>query len=107
MNISGNANQNGSLNRTPSSAYLANPREGAKLLTTATLKADLTSSATGAVEIEGLIGSGLDDSRHTIENLHIKIGSEKKYIKIVLEKDNHIWLLDEQGSLSKFKIICW
>jgi len=76
VNISGNANQNGALNRTPSSAYLANPREGAKLLTSATLKADLTSSATGVVEVEGLIGSGLDDSRHTVENLHIRIGSE-------------------------------
>ena len=75
-NLSGNPNQNGGFNRTPSSSFLANPRDGAKGLTTPTIVNDLTPNFLGEIEVADLIGSGLDDSQHTVENLKIIIGSE-------------------------------
>ena len=75
-NLSGNPNQNGGFERTPSSKFLANPREGAKTLTTATLINSLSATDTGVVQVNDLIGSGLDDSYHTLSNVQLIIGSE-------------------------------
>ena len=57
----GNPNENGGAERTPSAASLPDPRDGAVVLTDATLTGILTASATGLVSITGLVGSGLDD----------------------------------------------
>lgn len=76
VNTAGNANQNGAFNRTPSSAFLVNPLTGAKELTTVTLKNDLSATATGVVQVENLIGSGLDDPNHTLSNTFLLIEDE-------------------------------
>ena len=75
-NLSGNPNQNGGFERTPSSKFLANPREGAKTLTTAKLINNLSATYTGVVQVNDLIGSGLDDSYHTLSNVQLIIGNE-------------------------------
>lgn len=75
-NISGSPNQNGALDRIPSSKFLPNPREGAKTLTTASLLNDLASDFTGVVQVSDLVGSGIDDANHTIANVPLYIGNE-------------------------------
>ena len=75
-NLSGNPNQNGGFNRTPSSSFLSNPREGAKSLLTPSLTNDLPFDFLGEVEVSNLIGSGLDDSRHPVANVKVIIGGE-------------------------------
>lgn len=59
---SGSPNQNGSTDRTPSTAGLSDPRAGAVLLTQASLAGTLSATATGAISITSLSGSGLGDS---------------------------------------------
>lgn len=75
-NLSGNPNQNGGFERTPSSKFLADPRENAKVLTVPTLINSLSADYTGVVQVNGLIGSGIDDSKHTIENVQLIINGE-------------------------------
>lgn len=75
-NLSGNPNQNGGFERTPGNRFLANPRDGAKTLTTVSLVNDLTSDYVGIVQVNDLIGSGLDDNHHTIENVQLIIDNE-------------------------------
>lgn len=58
----GNPNENGGSNRTPSSTLLPDPRDGAVVLSDATLAAVLDATTTGVVNANGLVGSGLDDS---------------------------------------------
>lgn len=58
---SGTPNQNGSFNRNPSASLLSNPRDGAKMLTIATLDADITDTQTGIITVNDLAGSGLSD----------------------------------------------
>lgn len=76
VNSAGNANQNGAFNRTPSTATLVDPRTGATALTTLTLKNDLSATATGVVQVENLIGSGLDDAGHTLANTFLVVDDE-------------------------------
>ena len=57
----GNPNENGGAERTPSARFLPDPRDGAVVLTDATLNGVLLPSATGLVTIADLVGSGLDD----------------------------------------------
>lgn len=59
--FSGNPNHNGSVNRTPSSALLPDPRNGARALLQATLTSPLGVGTTGAVGVTNLVGSGLED----------------------------------------------
>lgn len=62
LTFSGNPNQNGSTTRTPSTASLPFPRDGARPLLQATLGAALAPGVTGSIPIANLIGSGLDDA---------------------------------------------
>ena len=75
-NISGNPNQNGGFERTPSSKYQADPRESARILAIPTLVNDLSANYTGVVQVNDLIGSGVEDSYHTITNVPLIIGNE-------------------------------
>lgn len=58
---SGTPNQNGATNRTPSSAFLPDPRNGARVLAQASLGTDITATQTGPIGITNLAGSGLAD----------------------------------------------
>jgi hypothetical protein len=57
----GNANQNGSLDRNPVSAAIVDPVEGTRTFTSVTLTSAISATDTGAVQVEGLANSGLDN----------------------------------------------
>lgn len=79
VNLAGNPNQNGGFNRNPSAALLADPRDGAKLLTQASLINDLPPEQTTVildVEVDGLVGSGFDDPNHNLSNVFMVIDDE-------------------------------
>jgi len=79
VNLSGNPNQNGAFNRNPSAALLTNPREGAKLLTQMTLVNDMAAAQFTLdtdIEVDNLIGSGFDDSNHTLSQVFMVIDNE-------------------------------
>lgn len=76
VNSGGNPNQNGSFDRTPSTKTLVNPLAGARELTVLELKNDLSDTATGVIQVENLIGSGLDDINHTLSNTFLVIDNE-------------------------------
>ena len=59
----GNANQNGAFDRNPSAALLPDPRDGAKVLATATLTNGISEITTGVIQITNLTDSGWDDSQ--------------------------------------------
>lgn len=63
-NLAGNPNQNGSFNRNPSAILLADPRDGAKALTTMSLVNDLPPeqfTVDTTIEVDFGQGSGFDD----------------------------------------------
>lgn len=76
VNLSGNPNNNGSFDRNPSAPFLTNPREGAKILSTATLTSVLAADTTGVVQIDNLVDSGIDDPKHTLANVFLVIDDE-------------------------------
>jgi hypothetical protein len=76
IETAGNANQNGGFDRNPSAGSLANPREGAKALTSPTLTNAIGTNAIGAIQIANLSGSGIDDPLHTISQLFLDIDGE-------------------------------
>lgn len=58
---SGNPNQNGSTERTPSSHTLPDPRDGARPLAQAVLTNDITDTQTGPIVLTNLVDSALAD----------------------------------------------
>ena len=58
---SGNPNHMGAVNRNISASLLASPREGAKTFTPLTLYSNITASATGTIQVNGLNGSVLQE----------------------------------------------
>jgi len=79
VNTAGNPNQNGAFNRTPSSALLTNPRDGARLLNQAALVSDMPAeqfTVLTEVEVDGLIGSGFDDAGISFTNTFLVIDDE-------------------------------
>lgn len=73
---SGAANQNGGLDRNPSASTLPDPRDGAKVLTTATLTNAIDETATGVLAVTGLSGSGFDDPSITLSSTFIVLDGE-------------------------------
>lgn len=59
---SGNPNQNGATDRTPSSRSLPDPRDGARELIQATLAANITEDQFGPIGITDIVASGLTDA---------------------------------------------
>jgi hypothetical protein len=57
----GNANQNGGFNRNPRTASITDPVEGTRTFTPITLTNDIGADTTGAVQVDGLAGSGFDN----------------------------------------------
>jgi hypothetical protein len=76
VNTSGNPNQNGAFDRNPSANLLANPREGAKTLSTPTLYRDLDPDTVGVVQVNNLIDSGFDDTQIGLANTFMLIDGE-------------------------------
>jgi len=77
--LAGSPNQNGAWNRTPSSQLLPNPQDGAKMLTQMSLINDLPSAqfvVDTLVEVDGLIGSGFDDTAHNLAGTFLVINGE-------------------------------
>ena len=73
---SGNANQNGSFNRNPTSGTITDPLQATRSLTPVTLSADITATATGLVSVTGLANSGLDNTNLAFGSTVLKIGDE-------------------------------
>lgn len=73
---SGAANQNGGFNRNPSASTLADPRQGAKVLSNVTLTNAISASATTSIDVSGLSDSGLDDPNLALANTFLVIGDE-------------------------------
>ena len=76
MNGSTAANQNGALNRNPTSATLTDPAEGSRTFTDVRLTSDLATGTTGNVDVLGLTGSGMDNSDISWDSYFIVINNE-------------------------------
>lgn len=57
----GNPTQNGALNRNPFSLAPVNPVDGTRIFLTVTLTSDISGTATGNIQVDNLVGSGLDN----------------------------------------------
>jgi hypothetical protein len=76
VDVAGNEQQNGSVNRNPLSVPVVNPADGAATFGTLTLTSTLSESATGVVAVTGLTGSGFDNPNLTWANTFIVIDGE-------------------------------
>jgi len=80
VNPAGTGTQNGAFLRTPGNAFLVNPLTGARVLTTASLTAALSSTAgvtvDATINITNLNGSGLEDSHHVLAGTFLVIDQE-------------------------------
>lgn len=72
----GNAQKNGGFDRTPSSKFLASPRQGAKVLSDVTLTNSIGITDTGYFQVEGLIDSGIDDEKHDFIDFFVEVNGE-------------------------------
>jgi hypothetical protein len=72
----GNANQNGAVNRNPTSLSFSDPAEGTKTLGTATLTNIINETATGLIEIDGLVGSGFENADINWDSTFLVIDGE-------------------------------
>ena len=73
---SGNANQNGAVNRNPTSLSYSDPAEGTTTFGTATLTSAIGETDTGIVQVEGLVGSGFDNANINWANTFLVIDGE-------------------------------
>ena len=81
---SGNANQNGALNRNPYTAGIVDPIEGTRTFTAITLTNDLNATdgdvpngeVAAIVEVDGLAGSGFDNPDITWSGYFLQVGEE-------------------------------
>ena len=73
---SGNANQNGSFDRNPTTGTITDPLQATRTFTTVSVTSALTASATGLVSVTGLAGSGLDNTNLAWGSTVLKIGDE-------------------------------
>jgi hypothetical protein len=90
---SGNPNQNGAAERTPTSHTLASPRSGARTLTTATLAAALSPTATGYVTLTGYTSSALGDAAL------FPLGTTRRYLEIGTGPAREIVAINVNGDL--------
>ena len=72
----GNAQKNGGFDRTPSTKFLASPRQGAKALSNVTLTNTITDLDTGLIQVEGLTDSGIDDNKHDFIDFFVEVDGE-------------------------------
>ena len=72
----GNAQKNGGFDRVPASKFLAAPRQGAKILSNATLTNTIGITDTGFIQVDGLIDSGIDDDKHDFIDFFVEINGE-------------------------------
>lgn len=72
----GDANQNGSVDRNPTTATPSDPADETKILATATLTNAITEATTGTVQVTNLSGSGIDDADHNWDATFLVIDNE-------------------------------
>ena len=85
-NISGNPNQNGSFDRNPSAQTLVDPRDGAKTFLQARLVNDMGAdqfTVDTEIEVDSLVGSGIDDPNLTLTSTFLVIDNEIMSISAV------------------------
>ena len=80
LNGSTAANQNGALNRNPSTAAITDPAEGTRTFASVTLAADLAVGTTGNVALTGLVDSGWDNSDISWDSTFVVIDNEIVHI---------------------------
>lgn len=73
---SGNANQNGSFNRNPTSGAITDPLQATRTFTSVTLTSDIGADSTGLVSVTGLAGSGLDNTNIVWGATVLQVGDE-------------------------------
>ena len=75
----GAPNHNGGANRTPGSSYLPDPRDGAAKLTQCVLHEEITPDQIGLINVDSLLGSGIEDPY-----LFFVAGSDKPRSRILV-----------------------
>jgi hypothetical protein len=73
---SGNANQNGSLNRNPTSSSITTPAEAARTFSAVTLTSAISAADVGNVSVTGLSNSGLDNVNINWSFMALRLGDE-------------------------------
>ena len=74
---SGNANQNGGLNRNPITLAITDPSEATRIFTPVTLTSAIAPGDVGAIQVTGLAGSGLDNPNiNWASGYFLQIGEE-------------------------------
>lgn len=73
---SGNANQNGSLNRNPTSSSITSPAEATRTFSPVTLTSAITAEQVGNVTVTGLSGSGFDNVNIDWSFMALRLGEE-------------------------------
>jgi len=80
---SGNANQNGGLDRNPVSGSITDPLQATRTFTPVTLTAALDATTTGVISVTGLSGSGLDNVNINWSSMALQIDNEIMVIQAV------------------------
>ena len=76
LSNSGNANQNGSFNRNPTSGAITDPLQSSRTFSPVVLATSIAPGVTGLVSVSGLSGSGFDNSNINWGATVLKIGEE-------------------------------
>jgi hypothetical protein len=80
---SGNANQNGGLDRNPVSGTITEPLQATRTFSPVTLTAALAADTTGVISVTGLANSGLDNVNINWSSMAMEIGGEIMVIQAV------------------------
>jgi hypothetical protein len=80
---SGNANQNGALDRNPVSGALTDPLQATRTFTSVALASDLVAASEGVISVTGLAGSGLDNVNINWAAMAVKIDDEIMVLQAV------------------------
>ena len=95
---SGNANQNGGLNRNPTSTSITTPVEATRTFTPVTLTADLTADAVGNIAVTGLSDSGLDNTNISWASMALMLDGEIIVIESVDVAGGTVLVADPTGA---------
>ncbi len=95
---SGNANQNGGLNRNPTATTITTPVEATRTFTPVTLTADLAADGVGNIAVTGLSDSGLDNTNIDWTSMALKLNDEIVVIQSVDVSAGTIQIADPTGA---------
>jgi len=80
---SGNANQNGALDRNPNTTAVTDAVEGTRTFSAVTLTSAIDEAATGLIQVDGLAASGLDNVDIDWDSTFLVLDNEVIYISAV------------------------